>query len=67
MMAQATGIDDLQEEQEDMPAFQRIAIEKLNLPQSMKDALIENNNSEVYQLLGVDHFIEYVSTYLAAC
>ena len=65
MMAQATGIDDLQEEQEDMPAFQRIAIEKLNLPQSMKDALIENNNSEVYQLLGVDHFIEYVSTYLA--
>ena len=50
MMAQATGIDDLQEEQEDMPAFQRIAIEKLNLPQSMKDALIENNNSEVYQL-----------------
>ena len=65
MMVQATGIDGLQEEQEDMPAFQRIAIENLKLPQSMKDALIENNNSEVYQLLGVDRFIEYVSTYLA--
>ena len=65
MMVQATGIDGLQEEQEDMPALQRIAIENLKLPQSMKDALIENNNSEVYQLLGVDRFIEYVSTYLA--
>ena len=65
MMEKASGLEEYQAEQQDTPAFQRIAIENLKLPQSMKDALIENNNSEVYNLLGVDHFIEYVSAYLA--
>ena len=65
MMVKASGLEEYREEQQDTPAFQRIAIENLKLPQSMKDALIENNNSEVYNLLGVDHFIEYVSAYLA--
>ena len=65
MMVKASGLEEYQAEQQDTPAFQRIAIENLKLPQSMKDALIENNNSEVYNLLGVDHFIEYVSAYLA--
>ena len=52
MMVKASGLEEYQAEQQDTPAFQRIAIENLKLPQSMKDALIENNNSEVYNLLG---------------
>lgn len=40
-------------------------IENLNLPEAIKKVLIENNNSEVYQLLSVDNFEEYISNYLA--
>ena len=47
------------------PAAQRIAIENMKLPQSVKDILLENNNSEFYHILGVDQFAEYISTYLA--
>ncbi len=65
VLVNATGLEDEGEEAEITPAYQRLAIEKLNIPQSVKDALIENNNNEVYNLLGVDRFIEYVSSYLA--
>lgn len=41
-------------------SFQRMAIEDLNIPQVMKDVLLENNNIEMYDILGVDHFIDYV-------
>ena len=47
------------------PAAQRMAIEKMKLPQSVKNVLLENNNSEFYKLLGVDRFEEYISTCLA--
>ncbi|WAJ23805.1 CvpA family protein [Lacrimispora xylanolytica] len=49
----------------DAPSVQRTIIEKLDLPQNMKSALIENNNSEMYQLLGVQAFTDYVGNYLA--
>lgn len=49
----------------EMPAAQRLAIEQMNLPQSVKDLLLENNNSEYYDVLGVHRFVEYVSMYLA--
>ena len=49
----------------DTPSVQRTIIEKLDLPQNMKNALIENNNSEMYQLLGVQAFTDYVGNYLA--
>lgn len=49
----------------EMPSVQRTVIEKLDLPQTMKNALIENNNSEMYQLLGVQAFTDYVGSYLA--
>lgn len=49
----------------DAPSVQRTIIEKLDLPQNMKNALIENNNSEMYQLLGVQAFTDYVGNYLA--
>jgi hypothetical protein len=46
-------------------SYQRMVIEQLNLPEQMKEALLENNNSEVYQLLGVETFVEYLGSYLA--
>lgn len=47
------------------PASQRTIIEGLKLPQTIKDILIENNNSEFYNILGVDRFAEYITTCLA--
>lgn len=40
------------------------AIEKLSLPKSIKDSLIENNNAEAYKALSINSFQEYVSSYL---
>ena len=37
----------------------------MELPERLKDALLENNNSEVYEALGVSSFTHYVSRYLA--
>ena len=48
----------------DQPAVQRAYIEDLPLPGQVKDLLIENNNSEVYSLLGVDRFADYLSSYI---
>ena len=53
------------QEETQLPSSQRLLIEGLNLPQSVKDALLENNNSEIYKMLGVDQFAEYISMYLA--
>jgi uncharacterized membrane protein required for colicin V production len=39
-------------------------IEGLMLPQSIKDALIENNNAKVYKAMAIDSFEEYVSGYI---
>lgn len=47
------------------PAMQRSIIEEMGLPSQLKDALLENNNSEVYKTLGVNSFTHYVSRYLA--
>ncbi len=48
-----------------LPAQQRAAIESTELPEAVKKALIEDNNEEIYRALGVDAFVDYVSTYLA--
>ena len=34
------------------PSVQRSIIEEMDLPEQLKDALLENNNSEVYEALG---------------
>lgn len=47
------------------PAVQRSVIEEMSLPNQLKEALLENNNYEVYHVLGVETFTEYVSSYLA--
>ncbi len=52
-------------EESKVPSAQRMIIEKLELPQNLKTALIENNNSEMYQMLGVQEFTDYVGNYLA--
>lgn len=52
-------------EEAELPSAQRSSIEHLDLPQAVKDMLLENNNSEIYKILGVSQFPEYVSTYLA--
>lgn len=50
---------------EDLPIIQKTFIENLNLPPQLKEILIKNNNSEIYHMLGVDAFTDYVGNYLA--
>lgn len=62
------GIETTNQPPEDgggLPATQRLMIEQSDLPQTIKDILIENNNSEVYEMLGVDAFADYIGRYLA--
>lgn len=51
--------DDLSDEK------QRKLIEESKLPKMFQDMLVVNNNDEVYELLGVTTFGEYVGTYFA--
>lgn len=44
---------------------QIVLIEQSELPPMFKELLLENNNGEVYERLGVTTFIEYVGTYFA--
>ena len=60
-----SGWEEPSQEETQLPSSQPLLIEGLNLPQSVKDALLENNNSEIYKMLGVDQFAEYISMYLA--
>lgn len=62
----AFGMDEMGQEPEEMPAAQQEAIQRLNLPQEIKDSLIENNNREMYRVLGVDAFTDYIGNYLAS-
>ena len=41
------------------------AIEEYKIPGFIKEALIENNNSQMYEVLGVYDFNEYVASYMA--
>lgn len=58
----ALGLDQQEEEE---PSAQREFIENLNLPSNLKETLIENNNTEVYELLGVNRFADYIKEYLS--
>lgn len=62
-MAGADEADDAS--QSELPAAQRETIESLKLPEQMKKALLDNNNNEIYSLLGVDQFFDYLGSYLA--
>lgn len=53
-------------EKEDKPVTKQVEdIEGLSLPRSLKEALIENNNPEVYKALAINNFKDYVNNYLA--
>ncbi len=47
------------------PSQQRDIIEQLKIPEQMKEALLENNNREIYKILRVEEFLDYVGTCLA--
>lgn len=40
-------------------------IEELPLPQTVKEKLVENNNTEIYKRLAVESFAEYLGRYLS--
>lgn len=48
-----------------LPAEQRTVIEEMPLPESIKQSLVENNNEEIYRMLGVEGFIAYITSFLA--
>lgn len=51
-------------EEQKTPAMQREVIENLNVPSELKKVLLENNNNEVYRMLGVNKFGEYIINYI---
>lgn len=44
---------------------QESLIDDLALPSQIKEALLEHNQINIYESLGVDHFLDYVGKYLA--
>ena len=60
----AVGIGNIPEVVE--PAAQRTLIEGLRLPGTLIEALLNNNNGEIYRLLGVESFSGYIGRYLAS-
>lgn len=57
--------EDMPESSLNAPSAQRVAIENLPIPDVWKEQLLENNNSEIYGMLGVDAFADYVGGYLS--
>ncbi|MFR1833820.1 MAG: CvpA family protein [Lachnospiraceae bacterium] len=62
-LLQSVGIEE--GEEYSLPEEQNTMIEDLKLPESIKQALLSNNNSEIYQMLGVEAFTDYLSAYLS--
>lgn len=50
---------------EEVKTDQVLMIENLELPENLKALLIENNNAEVYKLLDVSGFRDYIGAYIA--
>ena len=50
----------------DVPVdMQKSILEALPLPEAVKRSLIYNNQGDVYELLGVNKFVDYVASYIA--
>jgi len=68
-MAESVGIDEILNELglegHTQKADEWLIIEELPLPAQMKNLLVENNNIEVYRMMGVEFFRDYVGGYLA--
>ena len=54
-----------EEYNEDVKTDQVLMIENMDLPENIKEMLLENNNTEAYDLLAVSGFHDYVGAYLA--
>ena len=49
----------------ELPREQQISlIEGAGLPSVIRDMLLENNNNEVYEALGVTNFVDYIGAYI---
>jgi len=46
-------------------AMQNSILESLPLPQTFKNNLISNNKTDIYELLGVNKFVDYLASYVA--
>ena len=68
-MTESIGIDDILNnlglEKQTQKADEWLIIEELPLPNQLKDLLVENNNIEVYRMMGVEFFRDYIIGYLA--
>ena len=54
-----------EEYNQDVKTDQVMMIENMNLPENIKELLLENNNNEAYGILEVTGFHEYIGAYLA--
>lgn len=63
----ASGLDEKMDERAGLAgkAGERAVIESLEVPDQVKELLIENNNGEVYREMGVQVFEDYIGKYLA--
>lgn len=58
---------DLETISEELTLAEQISIiEGADIPEFLKEALLDNNNSEIYEQLGVDTFVDYIGTYLSS-
>jgi Colicin V production protein. len=60
-----TEVDGLQDVPDIPRQAQRAVIEYAEIPDIFKELLKENNNSEIYEMLGANNFVQYVAKYLA--
>lgn len=65
LMLENIGVENISAINANDEISQAAAIDSLALPKNVKNALIKNNNSEIYALLGVDNFKEYISEYIS--
>ena len=60
------SVDEISQLVGDVPQDTQIQlIEQAPLPQILKDSLLENNNTEIYDQLGVSTFLEYIASYIS--
>ncbi|MBQ6856272.1 MAG: CvpA family protein [Lachnospiraceae bacterium] len=68
-MAESIGLDEVLEKMELGTSIQKedewMVIDELPIPDQMKELLTENNNMEVYKMMGVEFFQDYVGGYLS--
>lgn len=55
-----------EESKVDIPVIRQVALlEDAPLPKALRQHLLQNNNAEIYKLLGVNKFVDYMASYVA--